>query len=83
MIVIYAFLFKNEVKSTIRIRRAKLEEAFNLLKSASTNSLEQVNGKINFVTFSKLIKLADSKKSDYKIKILFDLLDLDGDNALS
>ncbi len=75
---------KNEVKETILLRRSKLESAFNLLKSSSVNTTNmEKNGTINYNTFFNLLRLIDTKKSNYQIKILFNLLDLDSDNALS
>jgi hypothetical protein len=71
------------VKETIALKRRKLETAFNILKISSINENEGKNGTINYRAFMSLIKLIDPQKSNYQIKILFNLLDLDGDNCLS
>ena len=65
------------------LKRRKLETAFNILKISSINDIEGRNGTINYRTFMSLIKLIYPEKSNYQIKILFNLLDLDGDNCLS
>ena len=41
------------------------------------------NGTIIYSTFMSLMKNIDAEKSNYQVKILFNLLDLNNSNALS
>ncbi len=71
---------KHEVKVSIKLRRQKLNEAFDLLKKHSASYIDEFA--IDFITFEHLIQKIYPKKSQNKTQILFNLLDLDEGNSL-
>ena len=73
---------KQELKRTLRVKRKKLESAFNMIKSRVSKSGDLICTAIPYESFSKLMKIIDPDKSDLKIKILFQVLDFSDDNCL-
>lgn len=61
------------------MRRKQLDSAFYKLKNSRIGEIKA----ISYQTFTNLLKLVDPKSSNYKIKILFILLDLDDDKLIS
>ena len=68
---------QNEVKATIILKRTKMREAFDLIKSATSST-------ITYDTFSSLIKIIDPKKfkNEKQVKVLFELIDFNGNKLL-
>ncbi len=71
---------KEEVKLSIQLRREKLRNGFNFLKTRSPNYTEIFS--VTFTTFERLIKQMYPNGSECKTKILFNLLDRDDANQL-
>ena len=69
--------FKNEVKTTILLKRSKMQEAFSLIKSPVHNA-------VTYDTFSSLLKLIDRRKynNENQVKLLYDLIDFDSSKLI-
>lgn len=89
---------KEEVKSTIELKRNKINDAFNLIKiplkdlikldkSFGFKETEFVKSDFEYVIpmerFRKLIKLIEPKMNENQINILFELIDFDKNSLLS
>ena len=59
------------------LKRSKMREAFDLLKSPNLNAITHEN-------FSSLLKLLDPEKfkNEKQIEILFEVIDFDSNNSL-
>jgi hypothetical protein len=78
----YKDSLKEDLKRILRVKRKKLETAFNLIKTRVSKNGEPIITGVSYNNFSKLIKLIDVKKSELKIKILFQVLDFSDENHL-
>jgi hypothetical protein len=73
---------KNELKKTLRVKRKKLESAFNLMKTRNIQNNDTFITAITYDNFAHVMKIIDPLKSDLKIRILFKVLDFADDNCL-
>jgi two pore calcium channel protein 3 len=74
---------KNELKKTLRVKRKKLESAFNIIKTrVSKNGVSIPIIAISYENFYKLLKTIDPLRSDFKIKVIFQVLDFADDDCL-
>ncbi len=89
---------KNEVKSTIKLKRGKIHEAFEFIKDILTELIKKdpikykfeitdvvKSPRVSVITsekFSVLMKLVCPKMSETQIGVLFDILDTDENDLL-
>ena len=74
---------KNELKKTLRIKRKNLESVFNIIKTrVSKKGDSTAIIAISYKNFHKLLKTIDPNRSDFKIKVIFQVLDFADDGCL-
>jgi two pore calcium channel protein 3 len=73
---------KNELKKTLRVKRKKLESAFNIIKTRIIQNNGTFITAITYENFYKLLKTIDPLRSEFKIKVIFQVLDFADDNCL-
>jgi two pore calcium channel protein 3 len=73
---------KNELKKTLRVKRKKLESAFNLMKTRIIQNDGTFITVITYENFAHVMKIIDPFKIDLKIRILFKVLDFADDDCL-
>lgn len=94
--LIEVFVHKDEVKQSLELKRNKIKDAFDLIKFPHKTPIEVDNGDknvenikshfdyvIEYEVFEKLMRNVNTKLTEKHIKILFELLDLDGNKLLS
>ena len=79
----YKDSLKEDLKRILRVKRKKLETAFNMIKTRVNKNGEQIITAVSYNNFKKLMRQIDANKSELKIKILFQVLDFSDENYLS
>lgn len=74
---IFLFVFKNEVRKLVYMKRKSLARAFDLLKIRKEDAFV-----IDFKRFNVLLKMIPPFRSPMMVNILWYVLDSDADNAI-
>lgn len=76
-LLILVFIFKNEVRKLVYMKRKSLARAFDLLKIKKDDVFV-----IDFKRFNVLLKMIPPFRSPMMVNILWYVLDSDTDNAI-